>query len=273
MPVLADSLPDPLLTLPWSALTLQCSQSPCQQFAFKFVPWEVPDGDEEEKGRKRVPTSRCSGRCLWGWLSLCCEPSFHQAVRHSAIPACTRENLLQSKTVSGGSSFWSLLKPLFFLVSEGVVPDALHLCFASLFQLNQHLFNKSIGMAIGVFLKRTHRGRIVDRQLPAAARLIHCGSHTGYPHSHKLLSAMTTDAKCIRIRPLLYKAEFLPSVFALGLSQSSEVYYDLRFFLPNIPSFLLASQSFRHASWFDGSFHLLLFLPLFLIIAMCTMNL
>lgn len=180
--------------------------------------------------------------------SLCCEPSFHQAVRHSAIPACTRENFLQSKTVFRGSSFWSSLKPLLFLISEGVVPDAPHLWFASVFQLNQHLFNKFIGMAMGMFFKRTRRGRIVDRQLPAAARLIHCGSHTGYTHSHKLLSEMTTDAKCIRIRPLLYKAEFLPSVFALGLPQSSEVYHDLRFFLPNTPSFLLSSHSYRHAS-------------------------
>lgn len=84
---------------------------------------------------------------------------------------------------------------------------------------------------------------------------------------------MTTNDKCIRIRPLLYKAEFLSSIFALGHSQSSEVNYDLRLFLPNLPSFLLSSHSYRHTSWFDVSLHLLLFLPFFLIIMLCTMNL
>lgn len=84
---------------------------------------------------------------------------------------------------------------------------------------------------------------------------------------------MTTNDKFIRIRPLLHKAEFLSSVFALGLSQSSEVSYDMRLFLPNLPSFLLSSHSYKHASWFDVSLHLILFLPFLLIIIMCTMNL
>ena len=77
-----------------------------------------------------------------------------------------------------GSRFWSLLKPLLFLVSESVVPYAPHLWFALLFQLNQHLFNESSGMAMGVFLKRTHHGRIIDGQLPTVACLIYCGFHT-----------------------------------------------------------------------------------------------
>ena len=130
-------------------------------------------------GRKREGSHfLLLGRCLWEWLSFCCEPSFHQTVHPSAIPACTRKNFLWSKTVSGGSRFWSLCKTLLFLVSEGIVPDAPHLWFALLFELNQHLFNKSSGMSMGMFLKRTHHGRIIDRQLPTVACLIQCGFHT-----------------------------------------------------------------------------------------------